>query len=859
MGIGVKETQEIIRQAVVLSRNEPAVPAKLEPQDVGMATGPRQRKRTLMRPGSGPEYVRSSERDADEWQRLDDDIYKFLQLRKDQFGRLGDPPSQQFIAEMEAQLKFADSEYELGTYLGLVRMAADLDQTRQTFVTASEKGLFRSFARRITNGRKAGEAFDPSMVKRYLDLVDANQPATCRGLADFFRLVARAARLPLLANMREAPSLSIAVLLQVVDLATRFNQSLEGKLEFQVGPVDVFLGARSVLFNRSVTQPTLSMVKELVLEETGLYHDDLLEWLQSVGIFGSELTLLMPGSLAEEGFTLQGGTYSAVEMVVAAGERLARTPTQASRALSTLSDAILFKIQQQDGHKDRQIQGILGHFNRLLHGERRSAARVNEERQQARFDYVSAIQRAGDLVKEIQTGQFRALPAEGQEERPLVPGQRVMAEIPVSSRPAGPIDAAVAAYDRAAEVPAPTSGSADSPKSNGSTVPVAVGHSAHFAQPAAAILAGLLPKEYEKALGEWDNLIGRIRKKLSTKSPVFKSLVSQLAKVRAIDTCLAYGLTPSGGRIASRLAKLIQSEDLRDRLGIDAEAAEAMEDAFSSSYPRFLASLEALILSVYDFRDGLQGLQFRLRDRNLEVRPELDDALTFSPPLQGRAATAAHGMSQGDRTADPRETVVWSDGSDVDEAVLKLILGAILLGKDAENERTAALSRTYSPSPEHPFRPDGRLRFPKAGEMASIGLGDPFLAYGSLLWVGRESLGQAPLGDLETSLMLMVRLTPEWRTSLFRRYRDLTSEGLAESEPKSPMGLIRRPGWESGFEMGFMGEIRSAYESAQAGAGLDSMLLAHLTAIQDDIDRACDILEMEKLRMSRERLMRFLE
>ena len=48
------------------------------------------------------------EREADEWQRLDDDIYKFLHLRRDQFGRLGDPPSHQFIAEMEAQLRFAD-------------------------------------------------------------------------------------------------------------------------------------------------------------------------------------------------------------------------------------------------------------------------------------------------------------------------------------------------------------------------------------------------------------------------------------------------------------------------------------------------------------------------------------------------------------------------------------------------------------------------------------------------------------------------------------------------------------------------------------------------------------------------------
>ena len=64
----------------------------------------------------------------------------------------------------------------------------------------------------------------------------------------------------------------------------------------------------------------------------------------------------------------------------------------------------------------------------LAHGERRSAARVSQERQQVRFDYVSAIQRAGELVKEIQTGQFRAVPSEGiaGPERPLAPGRNAL-------------------------------------------------------------------------------------------------------------------------------------------------------------------------------------------------------------------------------------------------------------------------------------------------------------------------------------------------------------------------------------------------------------------------------------------------
>lgn len=855
MVIGVKETQEIIRQAVVLSRNEPTAPARLEPQEAGMATGPRHRKRSLLRPGGAPDYLRESvaTADIDSWQCLDDDTYRFLLLRQDQLGRLADPPSQQFITEMEAQLRFADPTYEIGTYLGLVRMAADLDQTRQTYVTASEKGVFSAFARRLTAGRKAGENFDPDMVRRYLELVDSGQPATYRGLADFFRLVARAARLPLMAGMGETPTLSIAMLLQVVDLATRFNQGGGGDLEFQVGPMDVFLGARSVLFNRSVSQPTLSMVKELVLDEHGLYHEDLLEWLRSVAVFGSEATLLIPGSLTEDGFHFQGSRYTAVEMVMAAGERLARQPELAGRALQTLSDAILFKVQQQDGHKDRQVRNILAHFNRLLHGERRSAQRVSHERQQQRFDYMSAIQRAGDLAKEIKTGQFETLPAEldhAPSARPRAPGLPAFldGESPTARVSLAPVGPAFAATAQASPAPTafPAAATAKAAPDGTEMAP-------------AAVLAGLLPKEYERALTEWDRLIGTIRRKLTAKSPVFKSMVAQLARVRAIDTCLVHGLSPSGGRLTSRLVKLLQDEALRSRLGIGAEAAMALEDTLGGGDPRFLASLESLVIAVYGFRDDLQGLQFRLRDRRGGALSTYEPG-DFPPPLQPlspeRLASLSHGAAAKDRRADGREAAMDLEGAEPDEAVLKLILGCMLLGRDAEKARSGNAMGT----PEPGFDSDGRLHLPDVQDLAALGVGNPFLAYGCLLRVGRETLGRNFLeDDPEGLLALLVRLTPEWRSSLYHRYRRLSVAGAAADPARQAAGLIRRPGWDSGCEMGFMGEMKGAYENSAGGAGLDSLLLAHLTAIQADIDRACDILEGEKLRSVRERIRRFVE
>jgi hypothetical protein len=847
--IGVKETQEIIRQAAVLSRTEAAAPVKLEPAEVGMATGPRHRKRALMRAAPAPDYLDPAELPHDEWQKLDDDIYKFLQLRKDQFGRMEAPPSHQFIAEMEAQLKYADPGYELGSFLGLLRQAADLDQTRQTYVTASEKGTFHAFARRIGEGRKQGESFDPAMVKRYRDLLESNSPATNRGLADLFRLVSRAARMPLIGNLREAPPLCIAVILEVVDLATRFNQDSLGKLEFQVGPMDVFLGARTVLFNRSVANPTLSMVKELVLDESGLYHEDLLELLRNVGVFGSELTLLMPESLTEEGFALQGARYSATELVMAAGSRLAKAQGPVDRALTTLADAIVHKVQQQDGHKDRQIQSILSHFNRLLQGERRSAARVTEDSRQARFDYMTAIRKASDLAKGMQTGEFAAM-RPGDAGALPVPPPRSSAKLLEDNRfdagdqaltftgiepaapsrlPAAPLAElreAVAALREPAVAVRPAPSSASAPGSDRAHEP---------ATPAAVIVGGISAREYENLLASWDALLGRARKKLTTRSPIFKSLASQLAKVRALDTCMAYGLTPAGGRAAGRLAKLLQGEDLRRRLGLSEAAAEGLEEAFSMDYPGFLASIEALIAVTYDFRPVLPSVQFRLRDRLPSSRPGMVDIRPSA--LAGRAA-------------DGRETTMWADAGELDEVALRLMLGSILLGMELAGGRPHGHEAPR-------FGADGKLAFPEQG-LSALGNSDPFLAFCTLLWRGKESGRPVFPVDPEAGLMRLLRLSPEDKLAMKAKYQAwIGADGKAS--PLIPgLGEAKlREGWRRGFERGYMAEIQAVFDAE--GGALEARLLERLTAIQTDIDQASGVLEGEKTRLIRERVARVLD
>jgi hypothetical protein len=758
VAIGVRETQDIIRQVVVQSRQEVTQPGRLDPQEAGMATGPRFRHRSLERPGLQPDYLHESVVDADPWRRLDDDIYKFLQFRKSQFGTVGQPPSYQFLAEVEVQLKRTKSAYELGSYLGLIRLAADLDETGGTFVTASERGALHALLRRAASPRKPGEHFDPVRVEGFRALLDQAEPTTMRGLADVVRLISRAARLPLMGNVQDSPSLSIATLIQVTDLAVRFNQATQGRLEFQVSPMDVFLGARSVLFNRSVSNPTLSLLRELVLEEGGLYHEDLLEWLQSVGTFGSELTLLMPDSLCAEGYQLPGGKYSALEMVAAGGARLVSSPQLMDKTLTTLSDALVHRIQRQDQHKDHQIQVLLNHFNRLLQGERRSAARVSAERKQARFDYMEAIQRASKLAQDLQTGMQPAMQASpGTDAVPIPPAPQESMEALVKPK----------AEDFSREL-----------------------------------------------LAEWDATIQKVRRKLTAKSPVFKSMVSQIAKVRSIDTCLSYGLTPGGSRCIGRLSRLIQGDELFGQLGLSQAVGTWVQGALGSGEASYLSSLESLISATYGFRGQLEHIQFRYRDR------------IAGNPVSPDQTTA---IQETDMAPS-----LWGDESAVDEAGLGVILGVVGLEEEAqEQERLVRANRNDGP------------------------LGDPFTAFAALMAICQEKTGQMPLKDPVAVRHFLRSMDSESKSSWYSR-RNAFRAKLGRKQVVIPILQTTplRPGWFLGCERGYMKEIKEVVD--RSNGDLDRLLLMHFTEVQSHLDRLCLELEADKARATRQRVKELL-
>ncbi len=743
MQIGVKDTQDLIRRIAAESNKELTEPVQLDPQEAGMATGPRIRRRSFMRPGMMPEYVSPALASADTWQRLDDDVYKFLQVRRPQFADHLEAPSHQFIMEVETQFVGTRRDYDPGTFLGLVRLAADLDDTRRTLVTASEHNGFFALARRLTSSRREDEHFDPRQTELFLQLLHGGEPLVSRGMADLLRFMARAARLPLLGSMHEAPSLCLSTFLETVDLAARFNRAGAGRLEFTVSPLDVFLAARSVLFNRSVGNPTFSMIRELVLDPGGLYHDDLAEWLQNVGLFGSDLTVLLPARLSEEGFALYGRKFSALELVCAGGARLVQSPTQAAAGINTLGDAMIHRIQRQDMHKDYQIQSLLRHFNGLLQAERRSAARAREDRQQARFDYMQAIRRAGEAAREMATGTFPVLK--------------------------------------------PTSGA----------------ESELAFEPAAA---SIHPPSRAQ-LREWDEILQSLRRNFSSQSPVFRAFIALLARVRALDTALAFGLTPAGSRSLGRLMRLLQNDDVRRPLPLPAATWEQLESALVGRPTVFLASLESLVSAVYGFRPNLEEVQYRYRDRIWQDEPAGED-------------------EAGD---------AFAHSGAFDESVIGLLVGVLLL----ELDLFPALDASPTPLPP---------REPGAHE-------DPLLAYAAFLQIAAVKERRPVRQDVETAHRLLWAM-PSDAVAIWARHRIRLAKSWAAPELPRLGSVALRAGWSGGCERGFMQEV---IESWGAPSGeFETRLLARFTEIQSFVDAATAAVAADKRRLGEERLRRAL-
>ena len=134
-------------------------------------------------------------------------------------------------------------------------------------------------------------------------------------------------------------------------------------------------------------------------------------------------------------------------------------------------------------------------------------------------------------------------------------------------------------------------------------------------------------------------------------------------------------------------------------------------------------------------------------------------------------------------------------------------------------------------------------------------------SYCAFLWAGKHASTETPIlvADLEIKLSWMSRLTPEWKTAMAGKYRSLKAAADENHIRPGLASALMRRGWDRGCERGFMAEVGTLFEASDSGAGFAARLSELLVAIQPDIDRACDAVEGEKLRLTRDRVLGILD
>jgi 3-keto-L-gulonate-6-phosphate decarboxylase len=158
-----------------------------------------------------------------------------------------------------------------------------------------------------------------------------------------------------------------------------------------------------------------------------------------------------------------------------------------------------------------------------------------------------------------------------------------------------------------------------------------------------------------------------------------------------------------------------------------------------------------------------------------------------------------------------------------------------------------------------PFDFDGNLLFTDADSLKHLGRCDPFLAYCAFLFAASTVLPRESLADLDTHLKVMSQQPKLWQETMSIKYQELKQAGGASAVLHKTKDIPLRKGWEKGCELGFMDELADLVGQVPAGKGLDLRLREALNAIQVDIDIACEAVEEQKSRLTRDKVSAILD
>lgn len=285
------------------------------------------------------------------------------------------PVDPERLIRLENSFQARSATYQPGHFLSLVRLGLDIQDTERNGLTVLERRTLHLLERRLFEMQRSERPASPERVAGWLSDLHSGEGWRLRGLADLVRYVDEVTGHPLVGHPDQATSDVVHLLLALHWALGRLSPVREGPLG--ITPLDLCLGARSVLTNAKVLQLRLGALQDLVLSPELALWVRLGEWLSQVS-HEREATFQLPPREALPDFQVEGKRLRAFDLVLTVGERLERSVRRLSidESLVALERTLHRRIHRQEARKRHMAVLLRRVFERALNECHRRSMRV---------------------------------------------------------------------------------------------------------------------------------------------------------------------------------------------------------------------------------------------------------------------------------------------------------------------------------------------------------------------------------------------------------------------------------------------------------------------------------------------------
>ena len=307
---------------------------------------------------------------------LAEDCLRLHQARRDWMVTSdGETVDSDRLLRLETSFHARSASYRPGHFLSLVRLGLDILDTEHSGLTVLERRSLHLLERRLFEMQRAERPAPPDRVAAWLSDFHSGDSWRLRGLVDLLRYVDETTGYPLIGHPDQATSDVVHLLLSLHWSLRTFSPKREGPLA--TTPIDLCLGARSVLTNARVMHLRLGSLLDFVLSPELALWKRLEEWLSQV-VHQRDATFQLPPREALPDFLVEGARVGAFDLVLMVGRRLEHRTRRLSldESLVALERTLHRRIHRQEARKRHMAVLLRRVFERALSDCHRRSMRL---------------------------------------------------------------------------------------------------------------------------------------------------------------------------------------------------------------------------------------------------------------------------------------------------------------------------------------------------------------------------------------------------------------------------------------------------------------------------------------------------